>query len=227
MIEVARFSLIGIYGGTFDPVHFGHLRVAEELVEILQLDRLHFMPASQPRLRNSPVAISRHRVAMLNQAIHDNARFSLDDREIYRPGETYSVESLREIRQENAGNKEITFCFIVGSDAFIKLQEWYCWQELFELCHLVIVNRPGHALITDPYCLPLELRKLCCERWVTHTSELKNLSSGLVFVAPTTLLDISSTKIRTLIASGKSARYLLPGGVLDYIKMHNFYAGGK
>lgn len=227
MIETAKFVPLGIYGGTFDPVHFGHLRVAEELVEILQLDRLYFMPANQPRLRNLPVAGTQHRVAMLQRAIGDNANFLLDDREIHRSGETYSVESLREIRQENNENEKIAFCFVVGSDAFSKLPKWYCWQELFELCHLVVVNRPGSAQIADPYSLPLALRRICSERWATCSSELKGQSCGLVYVAPTTLLDISSTRIRELIASKKSVRYLLPEGVLDYINMHNFYVGGK
>lgn len=227
MIEANGFSLIGIYGGTFDPVHYGHLRVAEELVEVLQLDHLRFLPAHHPRLRNAPVVASHHRVAMLRQAIHGNVRFSMDERELKRPGETYSVESLRELRQAYGEHETLALCFILGADAFVKLPGWYCWRELFELCHLVVVNRPGHALLSDPSCLPLALRNICQERWAAHADALKKMSSGLVYVAPTTLLNISSTKIRTLMASGKSARYLLPERVLDYINMHNFYAGGK
>ncbi len=227
MTEAVKFSLVGIYGGTFDPVHYGHLRVAEELTEILQLEHLYFLPAGNPRLRDSPVAIGQHRVSMLCEAIRNNAKFLLDEREMRRSGETYSVESLREIRQEYAKNGEIAFCFILGSDAFVKLSGWYRWRELFELCHFVVVNRPGYALITDPSCLPSELRNICQDRWVSQADALESSSAGLIFVAPTTLLDISSTRIRTLIASGKSTRYLLPDRVLDYIEMNGFYAGGK
>ncbi len=227
MSEAAELSRIGIYGGTFDPIHYGHLRVAEELTGILQLDLLYFLPAGQPRLRNAPVAPGNDRIVMLREAIRGNAGFLLDDREIRRPGETYSVESLYEMQREYGKNKPIAFCFIMGVDTFLKLPDWHRWRELFELCHLIVVGRPGYAPITDQSSLSPELEEICRDRWTVRAEELKNVSSGLIFTAPTTLLDISSTKIRTLIASGQSARYLLPDNVLTYINMHNFYAGGK
>ncbi len=228
MTEVTAYSLIGIYGGTFDPVHYGHLRIAEELVEILQLSHLFFLPAGHPRLRSSPMVTGAHRVAMLQEAIRGNAMFSVDDREIKRPGETYSVESLLEISQEKHKlNEHIALCFIIGADAFIKLPYWYHWQQLFELCHLVIVNRPGAIPINHLSDLPAELKAICQARKTTSAIELKNSPYGRIFIASTTLLDISSTKIRNLIAAGKSARYLLPESVIDYIYQHNFYAGEK
>lgn len=231
MAEVTAYSLIGIYGGTFDPVHYGHLRIAEELTGILRLSHLFFLPAGQPRLRDTPIVPGAHRVAMLHEAIRGNAMFSVDDREIKRSGETYSVESLQEIRQEyqakyKAG-KRIALCFIIGADAFIRLPHWHRWRELFELCHLIIVNRPGSALLNNLSDLPDELKAACQTRQAVTVEELKNLPCGHIFTTPTTLLDISSTKIRSLIASGKSARYLLPEAVLDYIDKHNFYAGEK
>ncbi|ABI59853.1 MULTISPECIES: nicotinate-nucleotide adenylyltransferase [Nitrosomonas] len=231
MAEVTAYSLIGIYGGTFDPVHYGHLRIAEELTGILRLSHLFFLPAGQPRLRDTPIVPGAHRVAMLHEAIRGNAMFSVDDREIKRSGETYSVESLQEIRQEyqakyKAG-KHIALCFIIGADAFIRLPHWHRWRELFELCHLIIVNRPGSALLNNLSDLPDELKAACQTHQAVTVEELKNLPCGHIFTTPTTLLDISSTKIRSLIASGKSARYLLPEAVLDYIDKHNFYAGEK
>lgn len=231
MAEVTAYSLIGIYGGTFDPVHYGHLRIAEELTGILRLSHLFFLPAGQPRLRDTPIVPGAHRVAMLHEAIRGNAMFSVDDREIKRSGETYSVESLQEIRQEyqakyKAG-KRIALCFIIGADAFIRLPHWHRWCELFELCHLIIVNRPGSALLNNLSDLPDELKAACQTHQAVTVEELKNLPCGHIFTTPTTLLDISSTKIRSLIASGKSARYLLPEAVLDYIDKHNFYAGEK
>lgn len=227
MAEAARFALTGIYGGTFDPIHYGHLRIAEELADILQLNHLFFLPAGQPRLRNAPFAAGKHRTAMLREAIRGNIRFSVDDREIRRPGETYSVESLREIRQERGIHESVALCFIIGADAFIKLPHWYHWRHLFELCHLVIVNRPGSVSINSPSDLSDELRNACQGRWAAVTDELKNLPFGRIFTAPTTLLDISSTKIRNIIASGKSARYLLPESVLNHIDRHTLYAGEK
>lgn len=227
MAETTRYSLTGIYGGTFDPIHYGHLRIAEELVDILELNHLSFLPAGQPRLRLPPFVTGKHRVAMLQEAIRGNTRFSVDDREVRRPGDTYSVESLREIRQEYETNESVALCFVIGADAFIKLPYWYRWRELFELCHLIIVNRPGSDPIRYPSDLPEELRNICQDRWVTMADELKNSPLGLIFTASTILLDISSTKIRNIIASGKSARYLLPEPVLNYIDEHGFYAGGK
>lgn len=223
--EPEDFSLIGIYGGTFDPVHCGHLRIAEELTDILQLHQLYFLPAGQPRLRNAPVASSQHRVAMLREAIRDNPRFTLDDREIQRAGETYSVESLREIRRERNDNERI--CFIIGSDAFSKLPGWHHWHELFELCHLVVTARPGYSLHADQSALSDELQQACRHRWTTEISALKNSASGLIFIASTILLDISSTRIRTLLGAEKSIRYLLPDNVLRYVSDHHLYAGGK
>ena len=227
MAEITRYSLTGIYGGTFDPIHYGHLRIAEELADIVELNHLFFLPAGRPRLRNPPFVAGEHRVAMLQEAIRGNTRFSVDDREVRRPGETYSVESLREIRQEYEASESVALCFITGTDAFIKLPYWHRWRELFELCHLIIVNRPGSVPIRYPSDLPDELRGVCQDRWTTMADELKNSPVGLIFTAPTTLLDISSTSIRNIIASGKSARYLLPESVLNYIDKYGFYAGGK
>ncbi|SFL88951.1 nicotinate-nucleotide adenylyltransferase [Nitrosomonas communis] len=216
------FSLIGIYGGTFDPVHFGHLRVAEELIEILQLDEIRFLPAGYPRLRNEPIASQHHRKTMLYEAIRDNKKFFLDDRELRRSGESYSVESLRELRDEFKG-KKAAFCFIIGVDAFLKLPNWHLWRELFELSHLVIVNRPGHISFVNHACLPPKLQDACLDRWTDDVNALKRVSSGFVFTAVTTLLDISSTTIRAYIAAEKSARYLLPDNVLNYIGTHHVY----
>jgi nicotinate-nucleotide adenylyltransferase len=225
---ITTYSLIGIYGGTFDPVHYGHLRIAEELIDILQLNHLFFLPAGNPRLRDAPLVAGIHRTAMLHAAIHGNTMFSIDDREIKRPGQTYSVESLREIKQEYQIKypigQQVALCFIIGSDAFIKLPHWYHWRELFKLCHLVIANRPGTNTISTSLDLSDELKAACKNREVATAKELKNSTSGHIFISPTTLLNISSTKIRNLITSKQSARYLLPEAVLNYINQHNFYA---
>lgn len=220
------FSLIGVYGGTFDPIHFGHLRVAEELVEILQLNEVRFLPAGRPRLRNEPEGSQHHRKAMLYEAIRGNGRFLLDDREFSRSGESYSVVSLRELRNEFV-EKKTAFCFIMGADAFLKLPDWYLWRELFELSHLVIVDRPGHVSVVDQTCLPPVLKEECFNRWTVDADVLRTVQSGHVFTTETTLLDISATMIRACIAAGKSARYLLPDNVLDYIGTHHVYREGK
>ena len=219
----SRASFIGIFGGTFDPIHYGHLRIAEEVVETIGLREMRFTPAGMPRLRYAPVASPQHRAAMIHTAIQNNPRFVLDERETRRPGISYSVESLRELRQEMGEN--ITLCFVMGADAFMKLAEWHSWRELFRLCHIIIAARPGHALATNHDALPQELREECARRWVSSAGSLKGASNGLIYVAPTTLLDISATAIRTRISAKSSVRYLLPDAVLDYIETNHLYSG--
>lgn len=216
-------SLIGILGGTFDPIHYGHLRVAEEIVEMVNLHEMRFIPAGVPYLRHIPIASPQHRAAMVRAAIQNNPRFILDEREIHRPGPSYSVESLRELKQEMGENA--TLYFVIGADAFMKLAGWRSWRELFGLCHFIIAARPGHALATNHGILPQELGEECLHRWVSSADDLKCAPSGLIFVAPTTLLDISATAIRARIAAKTSVRYLLPDAVLDYIETNHLYAG--
>jgi nicotinate-nucleotide adenylyltransferase len=219
----AEFPLIGIFGGTFDPIHYGHLRVAEEIAEMVSLKEMRFVPAGIPRLRRAPIASHQHRAAMVRVAIRGNSRFILDEREIRRRSVSYSVESLREFKQELG--ECVILCFITGADAFMKLAEWHSWRELFGLCHFIIAARPGHALITNRETLPRELKEECAQRWVSGADSLKRASSGLIFIAPTTLLDISATIIRTRIAAGKSIRYLIPDAALDYIAANHLYSG--
>jgi nicotinate-nucleotide adenylyltransferase len=223
MLEVDKtnFSLVGIYGGTFDPIHYGHLRIAEELVEVVDLCKLCFIPSGSPRLRQAPGASKYHRVAMLRTAIQDNSKFILDEREIHRPGESRSVVTLRELRHELTEN--FALCFLMGTDVFLKFAEWYCWRELFELCHIVIASRPGYIFTMNNTGLSQELTQELIHRQASHASELKRVSSGLVLTVSATMLDISATAIRTNIANKRSNRYLLPETVLEYIETNHLY----
>ena len=222
-MDKAEFPLIGIFGGTFDPIHYGHLRVAEEIAETASLREMRFIPASIPRLRRTPIASLQHRAAMLRVAIRGNSRFILDEREIRRGGMSYSVESLRELKRELGA--DVILCFIIGADAFMKLAEWHRWRELFGLCHFIIAARPGHPPTINRDALPRELAEECAQRWVSSQGSLKHTPSGLIFVSPTTLLDISATAIRAHIAAGKSIRYLIPDAALDYIVANHLYSG--
>lgn len=223
MVTLNKIPMVGIYGGTFDPIHYGHLRIAEELLDSIGLNRIIFVPSGAPRLRATPVASRNHRAAMVRLAIQDNTMFSLDEREINRPGVSATVESLREYKSE-LGDGAI-LCFILGIDAFIKINQWYCWQELFGLCHIVIVARPGYAAINDHQNLPADIRKEFIARCVPDAGDLALQSSGFIFTAQTSLLEISASQIRSLIKTGKSIRYLLPGNVSDYIQSNRLYAG--
>lgn len=217
--------LTGIFGGTFDPIHYGHLRVAEEMAEMTGLEEIRFLPAANPRLRHPPIATIGHRVAMVQQAIQGNSRFILDEREVRRSGSSYSFDSLRELKQELGEN--VILCFITGMDAFVKLPEWHRWRELFGLCHFIIAARPGHTLMADHGILPRELEEECAQRWVSDADALGNTSGGLILIASTTLLDISATHIRAHIAAGKSIRYLTPDTVVEYISVNHLYPEDK
>lgn len=140
--------LTGIFGGTFDPIHYGHLRVAEEISELADLAEMRFVPAALPRLRPPPVAEVHHRVEMVRLAIDGNSRFILDLRETRRHGTSYSIDTLREMKQQ-LGDEAI-LCFMLGADAFIKLAQWQSWRELFRLCHFIVAARPGHPLLEAP-----------------------------------------------------------------------------
>jgi len=213
--------LVGILGGTFDPIHYGHLRIAEEIVETVGLQKMYFVPAGMPRLRHIPVASPKHRVEIVRLAIQKNPAFVLDDREIYRDGVSYSIDSVCEFKQEFG--EEVRLCLVLGVDAFIKLSEWNNWKELFNLCHFIISTRPGYVLTSINELLPKELREECSQRWVSSTESLKEDSSGLIFIASTTMLDISATSIRAHIAVGRSVRYLVPDIAMNYISANKLY----
>mgnify|MGYP003971491809 FL=1 len=213
--------LVGIFGGTFDPIHYGHLRVAEEIVETVGLQKMYFVPAGMPRLRYSPVASSQHRVEIVRLAIQKNPDFVLDEREIYRDGVSYSIDTVREFKQEFG--EEIRLCLVLGADAFIKLPEWNNWKELFNLCHFIVSTRPGYTFTLIKELLSKELREECSQRWVSNTETLKKETSGLIFIASTTMLDISATSIRAHIAAGRSVRHLVPSVTVNYISENKLY----
>jgi len=214
-------ALVGIFGGTFDPIHYGHLRIAEEIVKIVGLQKMYFVPAGMPRLRHSPVASPQHRVEIVRLAIQKNPDFVLDGREIYRDGVSYSIDTVREFKQEFG--EEIRLCLVLGADAFIKLPEWNNWKELFNLCHFIVSTRPGYTFTLIKELLSKELREECSQRWVSNTETLKKETSGLIFIASTTMLDISATSIRAHIAVGRNVRHLVPSVTVNYISKNKLY----
>jgi nicotinate-nucleotide adenylyltransferase len=213
--------LIGIYGGTFDPIHYGHLRIAEELRDIIGFEKIIFLPAGTPRLRVNPVASRSHRAAMVRLAILGNPMFLLDEREINRSGVSTTVESLREYHDELEGKTAL--CFILGMDAFVKINQWHRWTELFNLCHLIIIARPGYTFMSDPQDLPDDIGKEFISRRVANFSDLGHQPNGFIYTAQTSLLEISASHIRSLITAGESIRYLLPENVSNYIKSNYLY----
>jgi nicotinate-nucleotide adenylyltransferase len=198
--------MIGILGGTFDPVHFGHLRPALEIRQALGLDHVRFIPNRVPPHRETPWLESAQRLALLRTAIDGEPGFVLDPRELERDGASYMVDTLDSLRADFPQQR---LCLILGMDAFLGLGKWRQWQRLPELCHLIVACRPGfvwpdtHSQLLHE--LPAEL--------ATTAAELAAQAGGRILLQSVTQLDISSSYIRAELAQGRSVRYLMPDAV--------------
>ena len=207
---------VGVLGGTFNPVHYGHLRSALELVEHLQLGELRLMPCAVPPHREAPSCSAEHRAAMVELAVAGEPCLACDSRELNRPGTSYTIDSLVELRQElGAGH---SLCLVMGGDAVGLIETWHRWRELLDYAHLVIIARPGWHLPEDGVVADW----LAAHRLTDH-SALRRRPAGGIVIEELRPLDISSTEIREMLAAGRSPRYLLPESVLDYIKLHHLY----
>ena len=209
---------IGIFGGTFDPIHFGHLRLAEEMAEGLGLERVLFIPAGQPPHRGAPRTAAAHRLEMVRRAVVGNPRFAVDAREVQSPRPSYTVDTLTTLRAELG--EEQPLWLLLGSDAFLELPTWHEWRQLFGLAHIAVAARPGARLLQSD-AMPESLKKEVSQRQPTDGPV--SGPAGSVLLRQTTPLDISATAIRDTLARHGSARYLLPDAVLDYIYEHQLY----
>ena len=217
MAKFGPSHMIGIMGGTFNPIHDGHLRIAQELADALELDEVRFIPSANPPHKTQPTVSATHRAAMVGLAINNNPIFRLDDRELARKGISYTFDTLQSLRQE-LGNK-VSICLLMGSDAFVNLATWHRWSELLGLCHIVLANR-GYAA---PNALNPELQILLDQHLTNRAEDLMSQANGCIITQAVTALDISATAIRSSLKQGKSVRYLMPDGVIDYIKQHALY----
>jgi len=212
---------IGILGGTFNPIHLAHLRVAEEVREACALERVLFIPAAHPphKEERGQIPFAR-RFAMVEAAIADNPAFAVSDIEAQRPGKSYSVQTL-EILQKELPQDELYF--IIGLDSFRDLSLWRDYARLFELAHLVVATRPGVSRGDPRELLPVAIKERFCYNSASQT--LRHHGGNSVFFVEETWLDISSTRIRQLVAAGRSIRYLVPPTVADYISTHGLFLG--
>ena len=209
---------IGIFGGTFDPIHFGHLRLAEEMADGIGLSQVVFIPAGQPPHRGAPRTAATHRLEMVRRAVAGNPRFAVDAREVQSPRPSYTVDTLTALRAELG--EEQPLWLLLGSDAFLELPTWHEWQQLFELAHIAVAARPGAPLMQSD-AMPDVLKNEVSQRQGAAGSDTG--PAGSVLLRATTPLDISATVIRDILARNGSARYLLPDAVLDYIHEHQLY----
>jgi nicotinate-nucleotide adenylyltransferase len=211
--------LAGLLGGTFNPIHFGHLRMAQELAEALQLSEVRFIPSANPPHRTAPEVSATHRTEMVKIAISDNPLFKLDECELLRDGSSYTIDTLISMREELGPKTAI--CLFMGSDAFIKLDTWHRWQELLNFCHIVLVQRP--SISPDQPKLPEIVGILLRSHYTENSLDLATKSAGFIHMQKITALDISSTAIREMFRHGAIPRYLVPEAVISYIKQHQLY----
>ena len=208
--------MIGILGGTFDPIHYGHLRPARELLGAAGFKEIRFMPSAVPPHRETPVASAQQRLAMVRLAIRDEPAFSLETCEIDRPGPSYMVDSLSMIRSELGGDTPLVL--ILGQDAFSGLPGWHQWQSLANNAHLLVTERPGYERV-----LGGELAEWLASREVSDIQTLHTSASGYVLFIQQALVDISSTSIRDRVRSGQTIEELVPAAVNDYILNEGLY----
>jgi nicotinate-nucleotide adenylyltransferase len=208
--------MIGVLGGTFDPIHYGHLRPALDTLQALGLDQVRFVPLNQAVHRAQPLASPEQRLAMVRAAIAGEPRFVADGRELARPGGSYSYDTLVSLRAELGSG--VPICLLTGADAFREFLTWHRPRHILGLAHLVVMARPGAAEVSDP-----ELLGLLSERRGRGPADLEAGPAGRIFVQPVTQLDISATRIRALVRDGLSPRFLLPDVALELIDEQNLY----
>jgi nicotinate-nucleotide adenylyltransferase len=205
-----------ILGGTFDPVHFGHLRPALEVQQALGVESVHLVPCHTPPHRAAPRASPQQRLTLLRAAVADEPALTIDERELQRGGSSYMVDTLAALREERLRQP---LCLALGMDAFAELHTWKRWREIAQLCHLVVMRRPGSTWPQRG-----AVAELAQAARVEDASVLRQRPAGCVVGVDVTPLGVSATQIRTLLASGRSARFLLPDVVLDRIRQENWYA---
>ena len=212
---------IGVIGGTFDPIHYGHLRLAEELGETLKLAEMRLVPSGTPPHRGAPQAAAEHRLAMVRLAAAGNPRFSIDDREVARAGPGYTYDTLAGLRAECGESRPIVL--VLGADAFLEFATWHRWHEIFPLAHIAVAHRPGFPVTHWDEHMPQPLAREYSARLMQMPLATHLQPAGGIVVVPFTALDISATMIRDRLRAGTSARYLLPDSVIDYIRKHQLY----
>lgn len=222
-VEGVKILKVGIFGGTFNPIHYGHLRAAEEVREKLALDKILFIPSGKPHLKTKEIADARHRYEMVSLAIVNNPFFELSDIECRLSGKSYTVKTIEELKK---ADPETEFIFILGIDAFLDIPNWWQPERLITITNFVIISRPGFKfsdLQGSPFMkinkkILKQLDKVETERYVT---KLKNNRDAILLrLMP---IEISSTEIRRLIKQGRSIKYLLPAEVQSYIITNKLY----
>ena len=219
-MTVTRPKRLGLFGGTFNPIHYGHLRTAEEVVEALGLTRLWFIPAAlPPHKMTQGIPPFETRLEMTRLAVGRHPRITVSDIEGRRPGKSYSIETLRQVREQHGPDWELYF--ILGLDAILEITTWKDYAELFTLCNFVALDRPGYDRSQLEAVLRREVHPQC--RPLPGGTGFQHPSGYKIILLGTTLMDIAATRIRRLVGEGRSIRYLLPEKVRSYIIKNKLY----
>jgi nicotinate-nucleotide adenylyltransferase len=215
---------IGLFGGTFDPIHWGHLRSAEEVSETYGLDRVYFVPASIPPHKSGRTTTpARDRLKMVRLAVARNPRFAVSTVELARPGLSYSIDTIRQF-SEKLGRSDSLY-FIIGLDAFRDIGTWKDFKELFPLCNFIVTSRPGSKERDPLKGTGVAVKKLFCYDF--RRKNYRHRSGTRIYFIELTDIAISASEIRALVLKGKSIRYLVPSAVEKYIKRRGLYASRK
>lgn len=216
MLPCLRARMIGIFGGTFDPIHIGHVRTALDIREDLALDEVRLIPCNVSPHRSAPLASGAQRLAMLQAAIQGEPGLCVDDRELHRPAPSYTVDTLLLLRAELGETPSL--CLMMGMDSFQALHTWHRWHEIITLAHIVVMTRPGWLPPTQG-----DVAGLITQHGVCDPARLRDAPAGGVLLRPVSQLDIAASRIRSVVQAGKSARYWVPDGVWDIIKEEGIY----
>lgn len=215
-------SPIGILGGTFDPIHFGHLRLAQEVADQLRLAEVRFIPSGTPPHRAAPATAAADRLAMVRLAVAGNALFTVDPRETVSAAPGYTVDTLTALRAEAGARQSLVM--ILGADAFLDLATWSRWHQLFELAHIAVAYRPGFPVDTWQSRMPQPLAAEYNARLMHQPFSVHVAPAGGIVVVPIAELNISATMIRESLRGGRNPRYLLPESIYQYIQEHMLYS---
>ncbi len=208
--------LIGILGGTFDPIHYGHLRPALEVWQGLGLDEIRLVPLRDPPHRDPPTVDAEQRLRMVRLAAAGQAGFLVDDRELRRDGPSYTLDTLRSLQGEMG--EDVRLCILLGSDALLGFPDWHEPAEVLRLAHLIVMQRPGATGFEAP-----SLQAFLSRHRTRDPAGLTDRAAGVILFHPVTQLGISATAIRALLARGESPRFLLPDQVLSFIEKQGLY----
>jgi nicotinate-nucleotide adenylyltransferase len=215
---------IGLFGGTFDPIHWGHLRSAEEVSETFALDRIYFIPAAvPPHKRGQTTTPARHRLQMVRLAVAKNPKFSVSTAEIARAGVSYSIDTIREFAASVKPGDALYF--IIGLDAFREIGTWKDFADIFPLCNFIVTSRPGSKERDPLKGTGVAVKKLFCYDF--KLKSYRHESGTRVYFDELTDIAISASEIRNLVKQGKSIRYLVPFGVESYIRRNALYRNGR